>query len=128
VEVLDGSGPYTRFQPPYTGPFGLDEPKRIDEGGTADEWRSFGAGAAFFCAHATVHGGPWAQRCDASLLDDATIERIDAFIDGMASVAVQRYHGYNHPDDQGSLRRYTRTGEDGQRYEVSVKPFGFRSI
>lgn len=126
-EYAEGSGPYAPFTPPWRGPVVLDEPKRVDEGGTPDEWKSFGAGCAFFCAGGTIHGGAWAQTCTVPT-DPATLGRIDAFLRGMASVPVQRYSGYEHPNNAGSLRRYRRRGDDGITYEVSVSPFDFRAI
>lgn len=127
IEYADGSGPYAPFSPPWPGPVVIDEPKRIDEGGTTDDWRAFGAGCALFSAGGTIHGGAWAQTCDVPT-DAETLARIHAFIDGMHDVPLQRYHGYQHPNDAGSLRRYRRTGADGKTYEISVRPYEFKAV
>jgi hypothetical protein len=126
-EVQTGEGPFAPFQPPWPHPWVLDEPKRIDEGGTEDEWRSLGAGARFFDAGITIHGGVWAQTCTIPT-DLVVLGRIAAQLDGVRTVPNQRYYGYAHPADQGSLRRYRRQGADGKTYELSVCPFGFWEV
>lgn len=128
IEYGDGSGPYAPFSPPWPGPVVLDEPKRIEEGGTTDDdWRAFGAGCALFSAGGTIHGGAWAQKCEVPT-DADILARIHAFIDGMRDVPLQRYSGYQHPNDAGSLRRYRRTGADGRTYEISVRPYEFKVV
>lgn len=127
IEFGDGSGPYAPFAPPWRGPVVLDEPKRIDEGGTADDWRAFGAGTRFFTAGGTIHGGVWAQTCTVPT-DPVVLERLAAYLDGLRAVPLQRYRGYQHPNDQGSLRRYRRQGEDGRTYELSIRPFAFTVV
>lgn len=127
IEYADGSGPYAPFSPPWRGPVVLDEPARIESMGTPDDWRAFGAGARLFGAGATIHGGVWAQTCQVPT-DAVTLEKITAFLDGVRAVPLQRYSGYSHPPDQGSLRRYRRHGADGKTYEISVRPFAFTEV
>lgn len=126
-EVQTGAGPFAEFQPPWPNPWVLDEPARIEAIGTPDEWKAFGAGAKFFCAGATIHGGKWAQTCEVPT-DPAILDKIAAFIEGVRAVPLQRYSGYSHPNDQGSLRRYRRQGADGKTYEISVRPFAFTEV
>lgn len=126
-EFWEGSGPYEVFSPPWKKPVVMDEPDRIEHQGTPDDWQAFAAGCALFCSGATIHGGDWAQRCfvptDAELL-----RRIAAFLAGLSVVPLQRYYDYQHPPDQGSLRRYRRRGEDGAWYEISVRPYAFARV
>jgi hypothetical protein len=126
-EFWDGSGPYTTFQPPWKGPVVLDEPERVERAGTDDDWKAFCAGARLFAAGVTIHGGDWAQRCIVPT-DPALLNRIKACITGIGDVPHQRYFGYQHPDDRGSLRRYRRKGEDGRWYEISVRPYSFGAV
>jgi hypothetical protein len=123
-EFSTGQGPTQGFAPGFAGPVMLDEPPQVEQTLSADDWCAYGAGAAFFACGATMHSNPTLQRCEVPT-DPAVLTCIDAFIAGFAEVPVQRYHGYFHPDDQGSLRRYNRWGDDGKKYEISVRPFAF---
>lgn len=128
VEVQDGSGPFAPFSPPFYGPWLQDEPGRLEDTAcwpSLDDLASFGAGVPFFNAGGTIHGGQWAQGCHPELVTDDLRARVAAYNRGFNTVPTQRYHGYQHPDDQGSLRRYRRRGDDGKTYEISVRPFGF---
>lgn len=126
-EYYEGSGPYAPFSPPFRGPILLDEPARIEAQDTPDDWKGFAAGACMFDAGVLIHGGEWAQKCIVPT-DSAVLDKIYAVRDGCAAVPVQKYSGYLHPDDQGSLRRYRRQGSDGHWYEVSVRPYDFKRV
>jgi hypothetical protein len=54
--------------------------------------------------------------------------RLAACVAGVQAVPRQRYFEYQHPNDQGSLRRYRRRNAEGQWYEISVRPFGFWKV
>lgn len=126
-EFGTGQGPTQGFAPGFAGPVMLDEPPQVEQTLSADDWCAYGAGAAFFACGATMHSNPTLQQCE--IPDDPKVLNcIDAFIAGFAEVPVQRYHGYFHPDDQGSLRRYNRWGDDGKTYEISVRPFAFTEV
>jgi hypothetical protein len=126
-EYFKGEGPYVPFQPPFTGPVILDEPERMERRGTPDDWRAFGAGTAQFCAGGTAHGGLWAQACQVPT-DADVLAKLRAFMAGMDDVPLQCYFGYEHPSDNGSLRRYRRRGEDNKNYEISVRPYEFKVV
>lgn len=125
MEYFDGSGPERPFSPPWKGPVVFDEPKRVDDASSPDDWKAFGAGCKLFAAGVTMHGLFWAQKCDLTAITPDIRARIEAFVEGINTVPTQRYSGYWHPDDRGSLRRYRRRGEDGRMYEISVRPFEF---
>lgn len=74
-----------------------------------------------------MHSNPTLQRCQIPT-DGTVLACISAFLEGFDRVPTQRYTGYSHPDDQGSLRRYRRQGEDGKTYEISVRPFEFKEV
>ncbi len=126
-EFSTGQGPTQPFAPGYPGPVMLDDPPRVEETADADDWAAYGAGCAFFAAGGTMHGMPEFQQCVVPS-NPAVLNCIDAFLAGLQDVPLQRYHGYAHPDDQGSLRRYQRWGADGSAYEISVRPYGFRKL
>lgn len=126
-EFSDGRGPTQPFSPPFLGPIVLDEPPQVERTADADDWKAYGAGAALFAAGATMHGFPSFQRCEIPT-NPAVLACCRAFIEGFDVVPLQRYSGYEHPNDRGSLRRYRRQGEDGKTYEISVRPFGFGAV
>ncbi len=121
-EYSTGQGPNVPFVPGYRGPVMLDEPPQMEVTAVTDDWRAYGAGAALFGGGATAHGNPSFQKCEIPTRADV-IACVKALYEGMDLVPLQRYHGYNHPDDRGSLRRYERWGEDGKKYQISVRPF-----
>ncbi len=137
-ECGTGQGPSVVFTPGFAGPVMLDEPPQVeqtirDEGHVwpaADDWRAYGAGAAFFACGATLHGNPQFQRCEIPT-DPAILACVDAFIAGFGDVPVQRYHGYNRTDPPSSnpgSRRYHRWGDDSRQYVIDVRPYAFRAI
>jgi hypothetical protein len=128
IEVQDGSGPNNKFQPPWKNAFYQDEPGRLEDVScwpASDDLASWIAGNRLFCAGGLIHGGLWAQGCHLDLLTPDIRVRLDAMTNALRQVPHQRYSDYQHPDDQGSLRRYRRRGADGAWYEISVRPFGF---
>jgi hypothetical protein len=125
-EFSTGAGPEQPFSPSFPGPVMLDEPPRVEETAAPDDWKSYGAGCAFMAAGGTLHG-LGLQKCEIPT-NPQVLACVDAFIAGFAAVPLQRYHGYSHPDDQGSLRRYRRQGDDGKTYEISVRPYGFTAV
>lgn len=125
IEYWDGSGPEQPFSPPWRGPVVFDEPKRFEDPATVDDWTAFGAGCALFAAGVTGHSLAL-QRCE--VLTGDPLARLQALLDGIRAVPLQRYAGYQHPDDAGSLRRYRRQGADGRTYEISVRPFAFGAV
>jgi len=122
-EFSTGQGPAMPFVPGFHGPVMLDEPPRVEETAVPDDWRAYGAGGALFAAGACLHG-LGLQKCEIPT-DPTVLACVKAFYEGLDMVPPQRYHGYEHPDDQGSLRRYNRWGHDGKRYQISVRPFWF---
>lgn len=126
-EFDTGQGPYVGFVPGFHGPIMLDEPPQVERTAVADDWKAYGAGAALFACGATMHSNPSLQRCEVPT-DANVVACIRAFYEGLDLVPLQRYHGYEHPDDRGSLRRYRRFGEDGRTYEISVRPFEFKQV
>jgi hypothetical protein len=133
-EFYTGAGPSQPFSPPFKGPVMLDEPPQVEQTirdypqhNAVDDWRAYGAGCAFFAAGGTLHGHPTFQKCEIPT-DPTVLACVSSFIAGFADVPLQRYSGYSHPDDQGSLRRYRRQGADGRTYEISVRPYGFRPV
>jgi hypothetical protein len=126
-EFSTGAGPTQPFSPGYKGPVMLDEPPRVEETASPDDWRAYGAGAAFFAAGATMHGMPDFQKCVIPSRADV-LACVASFIAGFNDVPLQRYTGYEHPADNGSLRRYRRRGEDGKTYEISVRPYEFKQV
>lgn len=124
-EYHEGDGPEAPFSPPWKGPVVFDEPKRLEDAATPDDWMAFGAGSAFFAAGVTGHSLAL-QKCE--VLTGDPLARLQALLAGVRAVPVQRYASYQHPDDQGSLRRYRRIGEDGRTYEISVRPFAFGPV
>jgi len=130
-EAFEGDGPYVKFQPAWKKPWVFGEPGRIEDLScwpSLDDLESWGAGEKFFGAGATIHGGQWAQGCHVEMVTSDIRARIAAANRGWSAVPTQRYFDYQHPDDQGSLRRYRRRGEDGRWYEISVRPFGFSVV
>jgi hypothetical protein len=137
LEYHDGSGPEQAFQPGYPGAVMLDEPPQVEQtirdagpNPPADDWRAYGAGAAFFAAGATMHSNPTLQQCEIPA-DPMVLACLDAFVAGFADVPVQRYHGYARLDPPGTdpgSRRYRRIGEDGGTYEICIRPYSFRRI
>lgn len=127
-EVQEGSGPNFPFQPPWPRGFYQDEPGRIEDVScwpTPDDLASFYAGNRFFCSGGVIHGGQWAQGCHLDMVTPDLTVRLGAICAAVGTVPSQRYFGYAHPNDQGSLRRYRRHNAAGQWYEISVRPFGF---
>lgn len=126
-EFSTGQGPTVPFVPGYHGPVMLDEPPQVEVTAAPDDWRAYGSGGALFAGGVTLHGNPSFQQCDIPTNADV-IACSRAVFDGMDAVPLQRYHGYEHPDDRGSLRRYRRFGADGGTYEISVRPYEFRRV
>jgi hypothetical protein len=127
-EVQTGEGPEQPFQPPWRGGFYQDEPDRLENQPSADDWMSFFAGNRLFCAGGLIHGGQWAQGCHVEMITADLRATLDAICRAVRMVPAQRYRNYYHPPDNGSLRRYQRDGDDGRRYEISVRPFDFRIV
>jgi hypothetical protein len=138
IEFQSGSGPTQGFQPSFSGPVHLDEPPQVEQtlrdqgsASAADDWEAYGAGAAFFAAGATLHGNPGFQQCTIPG-DPGVLACVTAFIRGLATVPLQRYHGYSGaltpPSADPGSRRYQRTGDDGALYEITVRPFSFRRL
>lgn len=126
IEYNGGDGPNQKFDPPWNGPVMLDEPPRMEENRSEDDWRAYGAGCAFFGCGGTAHSIPF-QKCD---MADLT-PYVAAFVAGLNDVPVQRYRGYMRGDPPGSdpgSRRYWRYGEDGQKYEICVRPYAFKAV
>lgn len=126
-EFSTGQGPNAPFAPGYHGPVMLDEPPRMEETAVPEDWEAYGAGGALFAAGVNAHGNPDFQRCVIPTRPDVLACCV-ALLRGMDAVPLQRYHGYVHPDDRGSLRRYWRWGDDGKKYEISVRPYEFKAV
>lgn len=139
-EYFVGSGPNAQFSPTYIEPCYLDEPPQVEQTirdqhaygwGVEDDWEAYGAGSAFFGCGATLHSNPTFQQCVIPT-DPAVIACVRAFIRGFSKVPVQRYTGYSGaltpPSSNPGSRRYQRDGADGRRYEITVRPFGFRVV
>lgn len=128
IEFSDGSGPYVPFTPPFSGPVMEDEPPQVEQTLSPDDWEAYGAGSALFGVGATMHSNPTLQQCEIPT-DGTVLACVRAFVRGLSVVPLQRYQpGYQHPDDQGSLRRYRRQGENGKWYEISVRPYEFKEV
>jgi hypothetical protein len=138
-EFHDGSGPSQKFSPPFLGPVLLDEPPQVEQTirdqavagwDPVDDWRAYGAGAAFFACGATLHGNPQFQKCEIPT-DPTMLACVDAFIDGFSRVPVQRYKDYwrgDPPSSNPGSRRYFRWNEAGQKYQITVRPFAFGPV
>lgn len=126
-EFSTGAGPTQPFTPGFHGPVHLDEPPQVEVTAVPDDWEAYGAGGALFANGGTMHGNPDFQRCVIPTRTDV-LACCRAFLRGMDAVPMQRYSGYFHPDDQGSLRRYWRWGADGKKYEISVRPYAFGTV
>lgn len=135
-EYSTGQGPNTVFAPGYPGPVMQDEPPQVEQtvrdAGHAgwdpvDDWKAYGCGSALFACGATMHSNPGLQQC--TIPTDPTVLRcIDAFIEGLNTPPVQRYHGYNRTDPPSSnpgSRSYHRWGDDNKQYKITVRPFSF---
>lgn len=128
-EFSTGQGPTTTFAPGFPGPVMLDEPPRVEETAVADDWEAYGAGAAFFACGATLHGLDL-QKCEIPTRADV-LACVAAFVRGLRTPPVQRYHGYGRGDPPSSAvgsRRYWRWGDDGAQYEICVRPYSFRRL
>lgn len=128
IEFSDGSGPYVPFTPPFSGPVMEDEPPQVEQTLSPDDWESYGAGSALFGCGGRMHSNPTLQKCEIPT-DGTVLACVKAFVRGLNVVPLQRYQpGYEHPDDQGSLRRYRRRGQNGKWYEISVRPYEFKEV
>jgi len=126
-EFHTGAGPTQVFTPTFSGPVMLDEPPQVEATPSPDDWQSYGAGCKFFGCGGTMHSNPSLQKCEIPS-NGTVLACIRAFIEGFVAVPTQRYSGYERMDPQGSLRRYRRNGDNGKRYEISVRPFEFKEV
>lgn len=129
-EFETGQGPNAPFAPGYPGPVMLDEPPRVEETLSADDWEAYAAGAAMFSCGATMHGLPDFQQCTIPTRADV-LACVSAFVRGLNTPPVQRYSGYGRGDPPSSApgsRRYWRWGDDGAQYEICVRPYSFRRL
>lgn len=127
-EFQTGLGPNMPFAPAWPNPVHLGEPPQIEQTEymfDEADWEAYGAGAAFFAAGVCVHDNPVFQRCEVPEAGSYLDRCIDAAVRGIEAVPLQRYHNYLHEDDQGALRRYSRWGDDGRKYTISVRPYAF---
>lgn len=136
-EFSTGQGPNCQFSPGYPGAVMLDEPPQVEQtirdagpNDPRDDWRGYGAGSKFFGCGGTMHSNPTLQKCEIPT-DPTMLACIDAFVAGFEDVPTQRYHGYERGTPPGSdpgSRRYFRWGDDGKKYEICIRPYGFKSV
>lgn len=126
-EYSTGQGPNVQFSPSYHGPVMLDEPPQMEVTAVPVDWEAYGSGSALFAAGVLAHGNPSFQKCEIPTRTDV-LACCEALIRGVNAVPLQIYFGYEHPSDQGSLRRYRRFGADGGVYEISVRPYEFKRV
>lgn len=140
-EFGTGQGPNDQFSPGYAAACMLSEPPQVEQiirdagrgsywPDPAEDWRAYGAGAAFFACGATIHSNPTFQKCEVPT-DPTIIACVAAFVAGFGDVPTQRYHGYNRGDPPSSnlgSRRYNRWGDDNRKYEICVRPYSFKAV